>query len=115
MIYDELKLSADDLIAQFGRTLSFTRITQGAYDPATGTTTDVETPYTAKAVRTRFSVEERRDSSIQVDDIKLVAEADGAYTVNDKVSIDSEDFLIVRSDPIRPADVTLAYTLQARR
>ena len=43
-VADDLKVIAEDLIAEFGNDLTFTTVTQGVYDPATGTSADINVP-----------------------------------------------------------------------
>lgn len=107
--------TATRLIKKFGRRHTFTRVSYGAYDPATGTSAETESAFTAYAVKDDFSAFERNDSSIQIDDIKLIAEASGAFEVDDLIDIESQDYRIVRVNPIKPADVVVAYELQVRK
>ena len=108
--------TATKLIAKYGSRLTFTRIERGEYDPATGSSPETRTTYTARAVKDSFSVHERNDSSIQIDDIKLLVEAvDEGFRVSDLVSIDSQEYKIVRPNPIKPASTVVAYELQVRK
>ena len=108
--------TATRLITRFGREHTFTRVTYGAYDPVSGTSPETSATFTANAVKEEFSAFERNDSSIQVDDIKLIAEAvsDG-FEVDDSITIESEEYKLIRVDPIKPGPTVVAWTLQARK
>lgn len=102
-----------ELIKELGVKYTFTHTTQGAYDPATGTTTDTISTYTAYAVRDEFSAYERNDSSIAVGDIKMIGES-ANYAVDDTVTIDSIVYKIMRAAPVKPGATTMVYNLQLR-
>lgn len=103
------------LITRFGREYTFTHVEPGVYDPGSDTTTDdIPTDYSAYAVRGQFSIAERNDSSIQVNDIKLIAEWAG-YQLDDTVSIDGANYRIVNPQPVIPGDTGQIYILQVRK
>ena len=108
--------TATPLIAKYGRTFNFERVVKGAFDPATGQTIgDTVTTYTADAVKSKWTATERADSSIETNDIKLIAEAAGAYQVDDNVEIEGSSYKLVNVLPIKPGPTVVAYTLQARK
>lgn len=113
-IYDRLNNTATSLITKYGRPLVFTKVTLGAFDPATGTSPETSTTYTANIVKDQFNTFERSDSSIQVDDLKLIGEV-ATYAIDDTVSIESQDYRLVRVDPIKPGPTVVAYELQVRK
>lgn len=116
-VYARLNNTATRLIANYGRSFTFTRVTQGAYDPITGTAPETSSTFTANAVKDEFSSFERNDSSIQVDDIKLIAESSGSidFKVDDLVEIEGLDYRLLRVNPIKPGASVVAYELQARK
>ena len=109
--------TAAKLIKKFGRLHTFTRVTYGAYDPATGTSAETTATFTANAVKDEFSAFERNDSSIQIDDIKLIAEASDLITfeIDDSITIESQEYKLTRVNPIKPGATVVAYELQARK
>lgn len=108
--------TANTLITQYGSEFTFTRVTEGTYDPATGDSTgDTTSTFTSYAVKANFSAGERSDGSIQVNDVKLIALAAGGFLVDDLVSIESEAYRIVNVMPIKPGPIVVAYILQARK
>lgn len=108
--------TANTLITKYGRSFTFTRVTKGTYDPAIGSTTgDTSATFTSYAVKADFSAYERNDSSIQIDDVRLIALASGGFLVDDFVTIEGEEYRLIKVDPIKPAAVVVAYKLQARK
>ncbi len=108
--------TATKLITQYGRSHTFTRVTYGAYDPLSGTSAETEATFTANAVKDDFSAYERNDSSIQIDDVRLIAEAiSEGFLVDDAITIESEEYKLVRVNPIKPGAVVVAWELQARK
>lgn len=108
--------TANKLITKYGREFTFTRVTKGAYDPATGNTSgDTSVSFSSTAVKSDFSAYERNDSSIKIDDVRLIALASGAFLVDDFVTIEGEEYRLIRVDPIKPGSIVVAYTLQATK
>lgn len=114
--YDEMADIALELITEFGASISFSRVTEGVYDPASGKTIgDAEEVFSVNCVKDTFSSFERSDSSIEVGDIKLIAAATHDFAVDDTATINGLDYKLVMVDPIKPANTVVAYELQARR
>lgn len=116
--YEDLRdNTATALITEFGSLHTFTRVTKGIYDPVSGSSVgDTSATFTANAVREEISAFERQDSSIKVDDVKLLAEAVGnGFKIDDQVTIDSQEYKLVMVDPIKPGSVVVAWRLQARK
>lgn len=108
--------TASTLIARFGRSHTFTRITKSVYDPASGTSSKTESTFTANAVKEEFNALERQDSSIRVGDVKLLAEAvTEGFEVNDRITIQSQEYKLVMADPIKPGPTVVAWNLRARK
>lgn len=117
-IYTRLNATATRLVEKFGSELTFTRVTKGTFDPATGSSSgDTTQTYTANAVKDTFSQLERSDSSVEIGDIRLIAETAtfGPYAVDDLVAIDGFSYRLVNVDPIKPGPTVVAYELQARK
>ncbi|MFW0776356.1 MAG: hypothetical protein ACN2B6_01370 [Rickettsiales bacterium] len=108
--------TATRLITRFGREHTFTRIIDGDYDPASGTSSQTETTFTANVVKEEFNAFERSDSSVQVDDIKMIAEAatDG-FQVGDLVTVEGLEYSLTMADPIKPGPTVVAWNLRARK
>jgi len=106
--------SATFMIKRFGRSLTFTRVTKGSYDPNTGQTTDTTTTYTKYGCTFDYSDQERLETTIQEGDRRVLAEAYD-YKVGDKVSLDSETYRIIEVSQIKPGDTNMAVNLQVRK
>lgn len=105
---------APRLIA-LAKTVTFTYVTRGAYDPATGVGASTTAQVTIKAVVEEFSDSEFGDT-IQEGDIKLTVAAK-SFTepkVDDRVVVDGVSYSIVEVDPLAVGINPVAYTLHAR-
>ena len=111
--YTALAETAVKLITDFGRDLNFTSVVEGAYSPATGAKSTVETPYTKKVAVTNYSSSEFNDIILQ-GDLKLVSES-YAYAQDDKVTIDAKSYRIININRIKPAATEVAVILQVRK
>ena len=107
------------LTSKFGESVTFTRTTQGAYQPATGDTAAPSiTNYTANVVTQDYSEFERNLESIQQDDVKLCVETLATNPVEplvgDTCVIDSLTYKIIRVDKMTSTGTDVLYILQAR-
>lgn len=114
MNYSSLQGSASKLIKQFGRVYTFTRTTAGAYDPATGKTTDTTTTFTKSACTFDYSDADRADGTILQGDRRVLAEG-YAYQVGDKIAIDGDSYKVISITNIQPAGTVVAANLQVRK
>jgi len=112
--YSGLQSTASELIQRFGRKLTFTRTTDGSYDPDTGTSTTTDTTYEKYACVFDYSDAEIDGTNILVGDRRLLAEQH-TYKIDDMVSIDSESFRIISINENRPSTKLLTVNLQVRR
>lgn len=112
--YTALSESATDLIKRFGRSLTFTRTTKGAYDPATGTTSDTSTTFSKYACVFDYSNADSAGLTIEAGDRRLLAEY-YAYEVGDAVALDGEVYRVVSVSENRPASTGLSVNLQVRQ
>lgn len=118
--YDRMAETALRLIQQYGQPVIIREVTPGAYDPATGETSDeTSTDTTASGVLLEYTGDERlANSLIQQGDKKLKVPAKGLAqpSLNSKVIIQGETWTIV--PPLKvmnPAGTPLVYELQVRR
>jgi hypothetical protein len=102
------------MIAKFGTQYTFTRVTKGTYDPATGTTTDTSSTYTAYACLFDYSGADRADGSVLQGDRRMLAES-GTYEVGDTVVVGSETYRIISISDIGPSGTVVASNLQVRK
>jgi len=112
--YASLEQKADSLIEAFGVELTFTRTSEGAFDPATGKTSNTTSTFTKYACVFNYDESEVNGQSVLQSDRRLLAQGH-AYEVGDTVVLDSETYRVVSIKQTRPADTTLAVNLQVRK
>lgn len=116
--YDALVKAADKLIVSKGQSITFTQVTEGVYDPATSEATNTETNYTVKGVLLPYKVQAIASSDlIQQGDMKLLVQPTGAPLAKpqDKVTVNSELYVIVNVKPLYPNGQLLLQEWQIRR
>jgi hypothetical protein len=108
--------TAEPLLARFGK--SATLVQPGTpsgpeWDPTPGESTES----TVTVVETRFNIEDREGSLVQVGDrMFLVSTAGGAVpALADKLTIDSATYQIINVKPLKPGSVTMLYRLHVRK
>jgi hypothetical protein len=109
-----LQSSSTTLLKKFGRQLTFTRKTDAAFDPATGTKTQTTTTFTKFACVFDYTAQEIALDNIQVGDRRVLAEGHG-YLVGDTVTLDSQVYRIIAVSNIQPAGTVVACNLQVRK
>lgn len=112
--YLGIQSTAQSLLTKFGQQLTFTRVTKGAFNPNTGTTSDTSATFTKYGCAFDYTDAERADQTIQEGDRRILAEAHD-YKVGDKVSLNSEVYRIIAISEIRPAATIVAVNLQVRK
>jgi len=105
--YSASKALADRLLNQFGASLTFTRQTGEAFDPATGTTSATEETFNRDVVWLDYDNDEIDGSIVQRGDARLLIQ--GEVKVDDRVERDGENWKVVTASPLNPAG-TLIYT-----
>lgn len=113
MNYDTLANKATQLITSFGRQLTFTRVTNSSYDPATGKTANTETTYSKFSCVFDYNEQDRADGTVLQGDKRLLAEP-YTYEVGDKVDVDGKLYEVLSVKFSMPADVILSVTMQIR-
>lgn len=110
--------TARTLLSSKGESISFTRVTEGAYNPATsavasGTTTN----YTADGLPTQFSKNEIDGDLIQSSDIRLILEKPSTETpaIGDTCVINSITYRVQDVTPIRAEGTDIFYIAQLRK
>tara|TARA_R110000787_G_scaffold154554_1_gene268277 strand:- start:222 stop:572 length:351 start_codon:yes stop_codon:yes gene_type:complete len=112
--YTALQSSAGLLLKKFGRQLTFTRATDGAYNPNTGTASPTTATYVKYGCVFDYSAQEIALDNIEVGDRRVFAEGH-TYKVGDKVSLDSQSYRVVAVSNIQPAGTVVACNLQVRK
>lgn len=123
VFYDSLIKAANRLISDKGQTVTFTQVTEGIYDVNTSSITNTETNYSVKAVLLPYKVQAIASSDlIQQGDMKLLVspkQLSGSSMVvanpQDKVTVNSELWVIVNVKPLYPAGELVFQEWQIRR
>lgn len=112
--YTSLQNSASDLLEKFGRLLTFTRVTDGTFNPETGSKTQTEETYQKYACVFDYTAQEIALDNIEVGDRRLLAEGH-TYEVGDTVVLDSQSYRVVAVSNVQPAGTIIACNLQVRK
>lgn len=112
--YTSLSNSAASLLEKFGVEYTFTRTTKGAYNPATGRTSDSSSTFTGYGCLFDYSDADRTDGAVLQGDRRILAEA-GTYEVGDQVAIGSDSWRVVSVSDIAPSGTVVASNLQVRK
>lgn len=116
-LYARLRITANRLLTQQGKAVSFTRTVQGDFDPTTGEATTTTTTIDGVGVIlpygliTRFASSEQAGVTIQQGDRKMIYNGP-APAVDDLYG----DERVVAVDPLDPDESGgIIYTLQLRK
>lgn len=112
--YTPISNSASSLLQKFGRLLTFTRTTDGAFNPATGKKTQTTATFTKYGCVFDYSANERAAGNIEENDRRILAEGH-SYQVGDLVTLDSQSYRIIAISNIQPAANVVACNLQVRK
>lgn len=120
---DELKDVATELLGVFSiksdgtyNEVTFTRVTEGAYNVSTSTVASGSTvTFTTYGVTTNYSKQEIDGTLVTDDDILLTVNNNGtAPAVGDVATLDSVDYRVVNVDKTRINGVDVIYECQLR-
>lgn len=113
----ELGPIAVDLIAEYGKAITLTRITAGVYDPATSKSTDTTADETINVLVEEYKGYDFANGLAIVGDKKLTVAAVGltAPNLNDRVTIDSATFKILELQTIYSGELPALYVLKCRK
>lgn len=113
--YSGLANTATRLISEFGAPCTFHNVTEGAFDPLTGVTGDTTEGVTLTAVRLQFSSSDIDGTMIQEGDFVLLI--DGVQDISniDSVTVDGEQYEVVRPMPLKTGDTRLITKAHCRR
>jgi len=113
------------LIERYGTPITYTRTTQGAFDPVTGTYGPGETAtHEIKASAPADYAQDAIDGTlVQTGDFKLlIAAADLPFVprlsssdTQDTITLDATDYNIIRVWPLYAGDDPISYRIQARQ
>lgn len=116
MNYNELKLTARQLLKDFGRPVSVVRRTGDTYTPNNGLVPGTEQTITGFAVNFPFKKSDRLrpDTLIQAGDEQVIIELSTKPESTDLVNLDGVFYSIIDVENIAPAGVNVIYILHAR-
>tara|TARA_R110000868_G_scaffold338663_1_gene599432 strand:+ start:7741 stop:8091 length:351 start_codon:yes stop_codon:yes gene_type:complete len=112
--YSPILANAGKLIQKFGQEYTFTRITHGTFNPATGKTAETTTEFTKYGILSNYANVEIGNATIEQGDRKLMAEAYD-YEIGDIVSLKSKSYRVINISNIEPAATNLVAILQVRK
>lgn len=109
---------AHDLIAKYGKTVTFSKPGTATYDPVTGTNTPgTPTTTTVKVSPPEaFKINEVNGTTIQAQDVKVSAAAvDYVPDISQTVTFDGNAYNIISVSPIYSGDLVVKYDCQLRK
>lgn len=117
-LYDDLANVANDLIGQFGKSATYKRTVNGAYDPATGAISKTTTTSTITAFAYEYTDREvlasggrilKRDRKCLVAGLAISFEPD---PTTDTLTIDGVEYAVVYAD--KPVGEDVLHIIQLR-
>ena len=111
--YSALATTAQTLLQEYGRELTFTRPAAGAYNPVTNTTSGSSSNYAKYGAVFDYRAFEVT-GAVEVGDKRLICEA-YEYEIGDTVSIDSVDYRVMDVMRKAPSATAVYYELRLRR
>lgn len=113
---DRMLATSLRLLQQYGESISITRDSTGAYAPSTGTVTDnADTTYTGYGYPTTYRINERDNTLIQANDIRLILRSDTTPLIGDIVLIRGVKYTTINVEKISVQGVNIIYKLQLRQ
>jgi hypothetical protein len=119
--YAKMQATANRLLKGKGQSITLTRQTAGAYDPATGTAAVTTTTQTAYGAMFEYGDKNIDGVLIQEGDKQLLLSALNsagtalvAPALNDTVTINTVVYTVVRIKPLSPAGTTVLFDCNIR-
>ena len=106
--------TATKLIKKFGDTATLREVTQGVYDPQTGSTADTFVDYVVKAVAEEYASNELVAGIINMDDVRLMIDNKYKPTKDWLVIYDNSTWEIINVSRLSTSDTKVYYELQIR-
>lgn len=111
-----LRPVAARLINKYGKSITYSRITQGSYDPITGGDPQLQEDTIIKAVIDKYSAMDMANGLIERGDVKLtIADMFLPPTSSDTFVIDGIPHTVVSITPVYTGELIGIYEIQARR
>ena len=115
--YDEVLAVADELLVEFGAAATLTRVTPGAYDPTTGTTTaDNTETWTGTGAKFDYEQKDIDGTKIRAGDQRVYLSVVGIVNpqTGDTLTIGGVILNVVASRQLKPASTAVLYDVQVR-
>lgn len=114
--YSDMAVTASNLIADKGQTVTFSYTSGATFDPVLGQDSGgTPTSFTANAVALNYSKMEIDGTVIQRGDVKLIVEQTSTdIAVDMKCTVDSVDYRVMNVEPIDPAGTLVISKVQLR-
>ena len=111
---DRFEVLATRLLTRFGQSVTFTRDTQGAFNPSTGeTSTPTTTNYTVLVAPRDYTAFEKDLQSIERGDIRLTVQKPSTVPeLDDRTTIRSQTYAVVDVETLSVNGVDVAYILR---
>lgn len=108
---------AVELIAEFGKALTLIRVSEGAYDTATGLTTNTEASETVNGILEDYKPYELANGLALTGDKKATVAASGLTipALTDGLTIDGVRYSLVSVGTIYSGELPALYILQGRK
>lgn len=116
-LYSDLAATAVELLAEFGAPVTLVRVTPGAYDPETGTSTQTTTSHAGTGVKLDYQQDEIDGTLIRRGDQRVYMAPDLAVTprTGDTLTIGGESWQVIESRPLAPAGAVVLHDVQVRK
>ncbi len=116
MNWSELVTTADDLITEFGQTITVKRNTYGEYDVDTGEVPNVVTTLKLKGVLFDYGEKELNGTTILKGDKKLLVQPTGISSIEntDIITVNGKDYAVVNVIETNPAGINLLFEVALR-
>ncbi|MBT2326120.1 hypothetical protein J7E62_27710 [Variovorax paradoxus] len=115
--YAEVAAEVDGILVEYGADATLTRVTPGAYDPATGTTGAASTT-TWAGTGAKFDYEQRDidGSLVRMGDQRVYLSTVGIVNpkTGDTLTIGGTVYQVIASRPLQPALTAVLYDVQIR-
>lgn len=116
-IYDDLQITAANLLSQFGQSLTITSKSAGAYNPATGTSIITGSTQSGIGAVFDYGTKDIDGQLILQGDKKLILSQVGITSINvdDLVTIGAKTYTVIMVKELNPAGTNVMYICQLRK
>ena len=107
-------IDIQEALEEYGSDIVLKSVTEGAYNPVTGETTDTVVTTNLKAIIKDFAGEELINDSIGVKDLKFMIYFASEIKYTDTITFDSKVYKILNIDKTILQNTNLLYIIQGR-